>query len=1022
MMNQMVRNRGFALVFAIFLAVGLETVLAGNIFNALRWQRDAAEQTARITMGSVADGVINRAIELIQSYVVTYGNFPPTVTVAGREEADSDHIEFAAGGQFSQFLYEWYAASGGFQDQFPGVLDNITIPSAADVLFEEMQGTGLPAARRRYQVSVLLHDAGTDVRISFAQVFEVDRGTNLFDFATFFENDLEIAPGPTSAFEGPTHTNGDLDLVTDQTSTLTLRRAQDFATSPYRFVANAAGHTYYFHKRAVARNYLLDIANYRDNVSAAYRDAPGGIEVLPYFGEGSIPAPMFYYYVNGLEAADSYSGAALKIEDINGALVSMTHPGEYDPGGCSQVAPMTCHMVKMRATGLYADNAYYTTLTDYANMSAAGRKMNVSSAIDFNNYPALLAPEGQASWTEADPLSQPPPLNPSWNNGRGIFSSSVNATIEDAVPKRTIPIGGNLDPHTVIEPLMSRVFPSQTPDAQAVADQKLQSQATIDLYCREPCQSVTDLSPHLADLVTKGIAGYLNMADVRVSNFFNPARVLQIDIGALLQDPVYNLIDPDPNVKPKALIYVHAWPLQNSLNDLMAGLAYRNHEVRLVNAEKLPKGGLTMVTNGRLWVKGDYDIFDYAKDAGAGRNCTAEEWDARDCLPPPAALMSDSFGILSKQWNDTYLASSSLSARDVTQDVTVNAAIAAGALKSQLERRIPVTATDLTSCSSTSGLDHIKVGSGCEIVPTPSSAGDRYLFTGYDSFRCPDGSYVNGRYNPATTTGAAASCEYYKDLTTGVYYVNRYSTLYQTAMANNIAGGYTTTPLPLPDPVTEPLTEIPLYLEGTPANAALMYANLTYSERASQVTPLTKPFLYGVAYYGLTRGSLTGGCPGTYVCPGPDSTCNGNTCAGNQTCYNPPAESGLPPYCYGCNVDLTCPFPLKSTLYWRSMYLPLYRTRYSGGLESLVNHEEDWNGIKLRMLGTLSSPWSAKELKYGTSTLYWAQGNDIVAPYYKAPIRDFHYNSTFALADPSMRPPGTPRLFSVTRTQRSVKR
>jgi hypothetical protein len=83
-------------------------------------------------------------------------------------------------------------------------------------------------------------------------------------------------------------------------------------------------------------------------------------------------------------------------------------------------------------------------------------------------------------------------------------------------------------------------------------------------------------------------------------------------------------------------------------------------------------------------------------------------------------------------------------------------------------------------------------------------------------------------------------------------------------------------------------------------------------------------------------------------------------------------------------------------------YSPLYSTVYSGGVENLINLQEDWRGRTLRFLGTLAIPWTAEKAT-----------KDYSPYYYKAPNRKVEYNENLRTADG--RPPGTPNLLSLER-------
>lgn len=83
-------------------------------------------------------------------------------------------------------------------------------PASQEVL---TQGTlaGLNALVKTYSVSSLGISPVNQSQISLTQVFECDL-IPIFQFAVFYDNDLEIAPGPDMTLAGRVHTNGDLWL------------------------------------------------------------------------------------------------------------------------------------------------------------------------------------------------------------------------------------------------------------------------------------------------------------------------------------------------------------------------------------------------------------------------------------------------------------------------------------------------------------------------------------------------------------------------------------------------------------------------------------------------------------------------------------------------------------------------------------------------------------------------------------------------------------------------------------------
>jgi hypothetical protein len=116
--------------------------------------------------------------------------------------------------------------------------------------------------------------------------------------------------------------------------------------------------------------------------------------------------------------------------------------------------------------------------------------------------------------------------------------------------------------------------------------------------------------------------------------------------------------------------------------------------VKLKNGSELPVEGLTIATNGRLWVEGDYNIVKFNRDADGNLTtpagiCSDTDWEKNDgsCHFPSAAIYSDSLGVLS---GTTYSQSDySNSTRNVAANHMVNTAVVTGYLPSQLQERFP---------------------------------------------------------------------------------------------------------------------------------------------------------------------------------------------------------------------------------------------------------------------------------------------------------------------------------------------
>src|SRR3990167_10700163 len=66
-------HRGFAVVFAVFLVVGLETVIAGSMLDMMRHHRQIQREAHRIQVKWAAEGIVDRALKLFNDYMQTKG-------------------------------------------------------------------------------------------------------------------------------------------------------------------------------------------------------------------------------------------------------------------------------------------------------------------------------------------------------------------------------------------------------------------------------------------------------------------------------------------------------------------------------------------------------------------------------------------------------------------------------------------------------------------------------------------------------------------------------------------------------------------------------------------------------------------------------------------------------------------------------------------------------------------------------------------------------------------------------------
>ena len=116
--------------------------------------------------------------------------------------------------------------------------------------------------------------------------------------------------------------------------------------------------------------------------------------------------------------------------------------------------------------------------------------------------------------------------------------------------------------------------------------------------------------------------------------------------------------------------------------------------VRVVNGAQLPAAGLTVATPFPLYVKGDYNI----QTNGSGNQSTTL---GNTAYTRPAALMGDAVTILSTNWSDAWISSTTLATRNIPSSitsVTINAAT--------LEGIVPSTGVDHVGGNYSGGLEN----------------------------------------------------------------------------------------------------------------------------------------------------------------------------------------------------------------------------------------------------------------------------------------------------------------------------
>jgi len=729
-------KRGFALILTLFLVVALTGAAVASFLNSGRRSRTAVQTVDHVQMTWVAEGAIDRTIQMFYDYIRSRGL--PRTTNAEKDVNDPDHVltEFDSAGTFATYLGYWY---DGFKDRHSDVMDPLALSAT---IVDITIGSEVSAAD--YRITITLTNSRLGETRVYTQDLHVAAG-RLFDFGVFYDKDLEIAPGPDWVLQGPIFTNGNVYLMSGQNHTLRLKAPP--SGGPEDYVLRAHGHIYFYFKTAVAPNYLLENPYYRkiypsDAFRASGADpntGRGGVEIAmgqagaphtffprsPNVKGRSMNQPFNYVFSNeSVYCADSVwsmgwvNRSTIEVVDKDWTVSSIAS-GSNSLGFL--VRPDWQRIVE-NPTLIYSDQFFPsagvsnyrapTVFTAYAKGYDAGTPvygenseyspgshLSNSAAIDFTN---LRKPD--SDWSLTNQKCTDPFVNKYWAG----LTTANGVVVSEQVAHKFIPVGNqdNPDYHSLIEPLLI------AGENFNVARYKYQTYANVVLKCENSdCSSysthvdqMTQDPAHpgtwrLADpvgdhlktevtggaLVDLGVTRVVSFFDYRLQGSYN---MLTIDVDKLRKE-----LDATYHIQ-SVIMYVQTNRLErNERYGSSYGPSVAPDMVRLTNGAKIPKGGFSFITNGRLWVQGDYNTYPppppnpLPGGTDTWNPCTTfDQITAGTCVPPPADLYSDSFGVLSAQWSDTNGVDTPTSSRVVTdaQGLILNAGVVTGTLPSQL--------------------------------------------------------------------------------------------------------------------------------------------------------------------------------------------------------------------------------------------------------------------------------------------------------------------------------------------------
>lgn len=789
------RNQsGFALLMALFVMLGVTAVISASLLNMSRHGRDTQRTGDKIRANWAAEAVLEIGIDRIQNYISTHNRFPIQVVENSNPIVLSD-----------------------IQSAVQSVFENDSLLSKMSLLDLQITQTSVPSDiySATFTVAVHVKDTETMAESKKSQVFTSALG-DIFDFGIFYNDDLEMAPGVDSEFQGPIFSNGNIFLMTGVNHSLTLKapdligRGNAAASIPSNldYIIKTAGNVYFYFKPMMARNYMFD-HNPQYRAGAPQRLLPGNhnfghAETFNLTWYDDVARPMVYFLKNDI----------LNREEWGVIGHGHGHKGLNVPSDHRVFFKDRCQGVDCTSLGTeltFDSFGYWAIAWEMAEpqdvtavfpASSYSQDLNISPAYSedtFRQAAGLLETKDTASFD--------PAVNPKWEAAKQKVGRDLIQDKNDGVSHVNIPIGNlplDQSPHILIEPIKNA-------DDVSVRAVKFQTQADLKIICGN--SSCTDFSilgsngvqltgvadikdalrvsvfadKRLGGVATSSrhvVAGATEYSVTQHRHSNNRFKALKIDFAQLL--PALTLANPAKSVSDAShpwIIYVETKPFSQvpatvtesqQTTSLIESQPFRM--VVIDNAQKIPVGGLTIATNGRMWVRGDFNIIE---KNGSG-NCKTDrvtKW-PQQCDVPSAALISDSMGILSSDAaldeNLTQLTQSGptteIDVSKVTDDVMVNSAVVTGYMKSTLTPKYPncneAQGVNIKNCINAYWAWGLADGSH---MPGHDGGYQSQVWSGdiQTQFSCSDGYQSDGQPR------FPSKCAYFNDPIKGIYYFRR---------------------------------------------------------------------------------------------------------------------------------------------------------------------------------------------------------------------------------------------------------
>ena len=433
--------------------------------------------------------------------------------------------------------------------------------------------------------------------VSVSRYFQ-QADASLFQAMLFFNDDLELHPGPAMTLFGPVHTNGNLYAVAGSGGSL----------------------------------------NFESNVSYAGANNP-------YVAHFNPATPWLYKYSNTNTSVD---------------------PGAYNANGYAQAVTGTLDTT---------EKSQWTDYTPPTYTGTGGRSSELSNT-------GTLSPLGQ--------------------DDSVFIAGNQNATSSHEIIERPVPLSqtnpsadpsvadpGPIAAHRLFNGAGLRIFINHT----TAYSTSTAGAAKVHVYSPDPSNpensiEIVPASPPFTGANQPNIANQVIAAITPSTGNVTPANTASGGVGEIQDFREGHYVNVDTVDLASLTPTLNAYSGYNGvvyvtdITNTTSADAYSNTSnvdaIRLKNGGVLPDAGLSLVTDGALYVQGDYNSGPTLPPTSNAATSSSTQFTATGYTQKPAAVMGDAVMILSNNWVDAN--SSGGSATSVATLTTFNAAIVSGAV------------------------------------------------------------------------------------------------------------------------------------------------------------------------------------------------------------------------------------------------------------------------------------------------------------------------------------------------------